>query len=153
MSTAQLQGLVDDDPIIDRGEDLIKRRQAERKKLRRAKSRANDEPETPNPDDSFGYRSFGPSTGRSVSRSRMPSARKQFSEGVTSYAGSVADDTRSFRPPSINSAADEEEQQDLIDEVVADVVDEAGQEEEEEDVEDEGLTLRDRQDVSRACSR
>ena len=155
-SSAQLEGLGDDEPIIDRGEDLIKRRKAERKALRRAKSRVNDDvPEIPNPDDSFGFRSFGPSTGRSVSRSRMPSARKQISEGLTSYAGSVADNDTlgprsAFRPPSINSAADEEEQQDLIDEVVAEVVEEAEDEEEEEDddEDDEGMTLRDRQDVS-----
>lgn len=164
----------DDEELEDKGEKLIRDRQKERARARREKEKENQrqgEPPSATGDESFAaqqQRSLGPATGRSVSRTRMPStSRKQTSEGLTSYAGSIAGDLAAadtisprgaLRPPSVySSVADEEDErereQDIIDEVVADVVDEDAQDEEDgadvdEDAEDEGVTLRDRQDVS-----
>lgn len=185
----------DEEPIVDRGEDLIRRRQAERRQARRTKERNKrgidtlDSAGGGTADEGFlqqqQQRSLGPAAGRSVSRTRAPSAtrggRREGIEGYfASYAGSTggaetpvqaAGDLLSpraaLRPASIySSTADEEDEEERerereIEDVVADVVESAtvdganSDDEEEEDEEEaddgsseEGVTLRDRQDVS-----
>jgi Ca2+:H+ antiporter len=192
---ATLGEVDDEEPIVDRGEDLIRRRQAERKQARRKKERekrGGGDFETSGGgtiDDGVmqaQQRSLGPAAGRSVSRSRAPSAtrgpRREGVEGYfASYAGSLAGSETptqvpgdmlspraALRPASIySSAADEDEEEEAerereMEDVVADVVESAtadgGSDDPEDDDEDdedaeegsseEGVTLRDRQDVS-----
>lgn len=128
------------------------------------------------PGESFSVQQARGTIGRSVSRSRVPSAafsRKQGSEGY--FAPSIAGTERGdqsprdeLRAPSIYSSTEDDEEdlperepEDIVEEVVNEVIDEEtidgqGGEQEDEDEDDasgegdeEGLTLRDRQDVSR----
>lgn len=135
---ARALGIEDDDEaeIEDRGQALIRRRQKERKQLRRAKEKGrekrlgNGEDATPDtsappsglPDDTFGTQQARGAMGRSVSRARTPSAnRQQPSDGYFHpYARSEAgyetpreeglSPMDELRPASVySSTADEEE--------------------------------------------
>ena len=131
-----MRGREDDDEVDveDRGEALIRQRQKERKRLRKAKER--DE---------------RPGASRSVSRTRLG---RQSSD----YYGSVGTETPlsprdERRPSSIYSSAEEEETASIIEDVVQEVLDDE-MEDMDEDMDentegDEGVTLKDRQDVSR----
>jgi Ca2+:H+ antiporter len=122
------------------------------------------------PGESFGGQQDRIAIARSASRSRVASSANQdgsesyfsssWSSSVTPHGPPSPRDE--LHPPSIYSSAaedgdDEEEdaRTSLVNEVIHDVVEEAEEEEEEEDEEDngeddEGVTLKDRQDVSSA---
>ncbi|WVQ97234.1 calcium/proton exchanger [Kwoniella sp. CBS 9459] len=185
----------DDEEVEDRGAELIKQRQKERRQARLKKQHLELErrlaaeegitpaitpdPSAPNtgvPDESFlSQQQNRGSMGRSVSRSRAPSSdrRKMPSDGYFPRQGSFAgletprdgglSPRDELRAPSVmSSTADEEETEALanerasiLDEIVHDVVEEETgaemtdeeQSDEEEDGDDEGVTLRDRQDA------
>ncbi|OCF42485.1 calcium/proton exchanger [Kwoniella heveanensis CBS 569] len=184
----------DDDEVEDRGAELIRQRQKERRQARLKKQHLELErrlaaeegvtpamtpdPSAPNtgvPDESFLTQQNRGSMGRSVSRSRAPSSdrRKMPSDGYFARAASVAGSETprdgglsprdELRAPSImSSTADEEdvealahERASILDEIVHDVVEEeTGGEMSDEDHsdedgggDDEGVTLRDRQDA------
>lgn len=145
----------DEVEVEDRGQALIRKRQKERKQLRKAKERERRSETAPpsQPDESFAQ-SRGIS--RSVSRTRVPSVTRDgyfAASGTATPAGQSPRDER--RAPSIySSVADEEEIPDrasIIEEVIQDVVEDQDASEEEADASaegDEGVTLKDRQDVS-----
>lgn len=181
----------DEAEVVDRGADLIRKRQRERKQARKKKERERRKagdgvtpdvsaPPTGIPEESFGTQQSRLPIGRSASRSRLPSGvatDRTISEGYfgSSWSSSVTpqgplsprDD---FRPPSTYASTVDEDDDDesrraesIMEEVVHNVVDaEAeretdngeGEDEDEEDndsggnEDDEGVTLKDRQDVS-----
>jgi Ca2+:H+ antiporter len=181
----------DEAEVVDRGADLIKRRQRERKQARKKKEQERRKAEggatpaitpgitpgiTPNPSaptsgvpgESFGGQQDRIAISRSGSRSRTASSAHQdgsesyfsssWSSSVTPHGPPSPRDE--LHPPSIYSSAaddDDEEEEDartsIINEVIHDVVEEAEEDEEDDDEEDnggddEGVTLKDRQDVS-----
>ncbi|OCF75230.1 calcium/proton exchanger [Kwoniella mangroviensis CBS 8886] len=189
----------DEEEPEDRGAELIKKRQKERRQARLKKQHLELErrlaaeadgvtplatpdlsaPTTGIPEETFSTQQNRGTMGRSISRSRAPSAdrRRYPSEAgyfprPSSVAGtetprdgglSPRDDFH-LRAPSIHSSQADEEDEELlaaerasiVDEIVHDVVEEetggeghSDDEEEEEEGEhdDEGVTLRDRQDA------
>ena len=177
----------DEAEVVDRGADLIKRRQKERKQARKKKEQERRKAEggvtpaitpglTPNPSappsgvpgESFSGQQDRIAIARSASRSRVASSANQDgSESYfsTSWSSSVTphgppSPRDELHPPSIYSSAADEDDEDeedartsIVNEVIQDVVEEAEEEEEDEDEDDnggddEGVTLKDRQDVS-----
>lgn len=175
----------DEEEVVDRGADLIKRRQRERKQARKKKEQERRKAEggvtpaitpglTPNPSappsgipgEAFGGQQDRLNTERSGSRSRAASSvnpdgsESYFSSSWSSSVTPHGHPSPRDHPASIYSSTaddDEEDEEDartsIINEVIHDVVEEAEEDEEDEDEEDnggddEGVTLKDRQDVS-----
>jgi hypothetical protein len=178
----------DESEVVDRGADLIKRRQMERKQARKKKEKERRKAEggatpaiTPGitPDPSAPPTATGMeggssqqdriAIGRSASRSRTASSAHQ--DGNESYFSSSWSSSVTphgplsprdgFGPASIySSAADDDEEDEeearnsIVNEVIHDVVEEVENEDEDDDEDngdngdDEGVTLKDRQDVS-----
>ena len=157
----------EDDEVEDRGQALIRQRQKERKQLRKAKERErrgrNDDTSGPptGGDESFSAQQprMGPS--RSASQIRLPSSsridRRQAGDGYFSLSGSETPGASSprdeRRAASVLSTDTEDEgtaqdRASVIEDLVQSVIEDVTSEDEDEEKDDEGVTLKDRQDVS-----
>ena len=177
----------DEAEVVDRGADLIRKRQRERKEARRKKERERRKaedgatpdvsaPPTGQLGDSLSAQQARIPAGRSASRSRLQ-AERTGSEGYfgTSWSSSITPQgplspRDEVRPPSTYASTVDEDDDDVesrraesfVEEVVHSVIEaEAAREEDEEeedqdgvesgeneDEDEEGVTLKDRQDVS-----
>lgn len=175
----------DETEVVDRGADLIRKRQRERKEARKKKERERRKveegvtpdvsaPPTSQPGDSLSAQQARIPVGRSTSRSRLSSGTHAERTGSESYFSSSWSSSITpqgplsprdeIRPPSTYASTVDEDDDDesrraesFVEEIVHNVIEaetaQEGDEDEDDDVEsgenedDEGVTLKDRQDV------